>query len=79
MRIMGDDVDIEVCDVPQEQPFERTDDCFLIIDQYGEEHIICEDGGGWITRNAESLSPDGFLIWLTRAEPENSAASAPSP
>lgn len=44
MRIMGDDVDIEVCDVPQEQPFERTDDCFLIIDQYGEEHIICEDG-----------------------------------
>jgi hypothetical protein len=48
MACMGEDVDIQVCRVPDEQP--RVDEgIYAIVDQYGETHEVELDGDTWST------------------------------
>lgn len=68
MSAMGDDVQIEVVDVLEDQPLAETDGYYFIIDQYGEEHMVEMDGESWITGNLDALSPEGFDRWLERSE-----------
>lgn len=48
MAFMGDDVNIRVRSVPDEQP--RADEgVYSIVDQYGETHQVELDGDTWTT------------------------------
>lgn len=68
MAMMGDDAHIEVADVSEVQPLFETDGIFIIIDQYGDEHLIELDGDSWVTTTDDALSPDGLDQWLNYVE-----------
>jgi hypothetical protein len=68
MAMMGDDVHIEVADVIGVQPLAETDGVFIIIDQYGDEHLVEMDGDSWVTTNCNALSPEGVTLWLGYCE-----------
>ena len=53
MPSMGDDVRIEVTEVPAEQPLVATDGCYVVEDQYGGTHLVEADGGDWVTASAD--------------------------
>jgi hypothetical protein len=48
MPCMGDDVNIRVRHVPEEQPH-AADGVYTIVDQYGEAHQVELDGDTWTT------------------------------
>jgi len=48
MPSMGDDVNIQVRHVPDEQPH-AGDGVYSIVDQYGETHQVERDGDTWTT------------------------------
>lgn len=48
MPCMGDDVQIRVRAVPDEQP-RSGDGVYAIVDQYGETHEVELDGDTWVT------------------------------
>jgi hypothetical protein len=75
---MGDDVFIEVSEIPEHQPLVETDSCFIVVDQYGDEHIAQLDGDDWATTNQDELSPEGLDRWLERHE-ANHAPQGASP
>ncbi len=77
--LMGidDDVQIEICEVPEFQPFVSTDELFIIIDQYGEEHLVKRSDDDWLTKSVDTLSPEGFMRWLERAD--NAKSQSPLP
>ena len=58
---MGDDVRIIVAEVADAQPLSDTDDVFIIVDQYGEEHLTEMDGDTWVpvmaTRSGAATLP----------------------
>lgn len=70
MSFMGADANIEIDTVPDEQPLVETDSAFIIVDQYGDEHIVEFAGNGddWSTLPYDSLSAEGQELWLTRIE-----------
>lgn len=51
MLCMGDDVNIQVRLVPDEQPH-ADDGVYSIVDQYGETHQVERDGDTWTTEVA---------------------------
>ncbi len=68
MSAMADDVQIEIAEVPEDQPLAEADGYYFIIDQYGEEHMVEMDGDSWVTGTIDALSPEGFDRWLARSE-----------
>jgi len=62
---LGDDVRIEVSEIPQEQPVLETDGLHVIIDQYGETHLVELDGETWIATGTHVLSDEGFDRWTS--------------
>jgi len=68
MPFMGDDVEIRVSLIPDEQPFLETDGAILMVDQYGDEHLVENDGASWVTFNPVMLSPEGYDLWSSRIE-----------
>jgi len=68
MVFMGDDAFVEVSEVPEHQPLVETDECFIIVDQYGEEHLAQIDGDDWVTLNSDELSAAGSQRWLEHIE-----------
>jgi len=92
MPSMGDDVYIEISEVPEEQPLLKTDGCFIVKDQYGETHLV-EEGdayseadvddteynngsGSWTSINFQALSDEGVLAWASYREAATSADSS---
>ena len=67
MPAMGDDVCIEIADVLIEQPLVDRDGCFIVSDQYGEEHLIEMDADSWVTTSSDALSAEGQAIWAARS------------
>lgn len=63
MGMMGSDVRILVAEIEDQQPLVDTDGVFIIIDQYGEEHLVEMDGDSWIATSCDALSPDGLTLW----------------
>lgn len=63
MGIMGGDARILVAEIEDQQPLVDTDGVFIIIDQYGEEHLVEMDGDTWVATNCDALSPNGLTIW----------------
>lgn len=69
MSFMGADANIEIDDVPDEQPLVETDSAYIIVDQYGDEHIVEVAGNDdWSTLPYDSLSAEGQELWLARIE-----------
>ena len=63
MGIMGGDARILVAEIEDQQPLVDTDGVFIIIDQYGEEHLVEMDGDTWVATSCDALSPDGLTVW----------------
>jgi hypothetical protein len=61
---LGGDVRIEVSQVPEGQPLVDTDGIHIIIDQYGEQHLVEQDGDTWVVGSEDSLSEEGFDRWV---------------
>jgi len=63
MGMMGSDVRILIAQIEDQQPLVDTDGVFIIIDQYGEEHLVEMDGDTWATTSCDALSPNGLTTW----------------
>lgn len=72
---MGEDARIEISEVPDDQPLVETDGMHVIIDQYGEQHIIELDGDTWVTSSTDALSDDGFDRWQEYLDRAGQSAS----
>lgn len=62
---LGSDANIEIAQIPRDQPVLETDGMYVIVDQYGENHLVDLDGDAWIVSNPEALSPEGADLWDT--------------
>lgn len=58
MPMMGDDVRIEVAEIPGDQPEWENNGILAIVDQYGETHRVEKDGEIWIVAaSSPGLTP----------------------
>lgn len=67
MGITGPDVQITLRKVAEDQPLVASDSIFIVVDQYGDGHLVEEDGAGWIATSPDALSEEGYDRWLERA------------
>lgn len=63
MPFMGDDVYIEVNEVPENQPLSESEEIYAFVDQYGDLQLAEWEADYWITVNPGDLSPVSYDVW----------------
>jgi hypothetical protein len=75
MPFMGaSEIDLSVASIPEDQPFLETDNVILFVDQYGDEHLVENDGEAWVIVNPVLLSTEGYDEWSNRSEARETRA-----